>query len=99
MEHTYEKEYQFILEKCINYNNSHKFTNEHEISEFLDTIIQEHKEMLDHIFNNNTEIKEEDNVTWVMDGILLKVMFGPYGTFIYTRVLNKLCNYFGVTNN
>ncbi len=97
MEDTYEKEYQFILEKCINYNHIHKFTNEHEISEFLYTIIQEDKEMLDHIFNNNTEIKEEDNITWVMDGILLKVMMGSYGTFIYTRVLNKLCRHFNVT--
>lgn len=97
MEHIYEKEYKFILEKCINYNNNHTFKNQFEINEFLDTIIEEHSEMLYNIFHNNTEIKEEDNITWVMDGILLKVMFGTYGTFIYTRFLNKLCNYFDIT--
>ncbi len=93
-----EEIYDFILGKFVNYNdNQQKFTKEDEISDFLDTIINDHKELLDSIFNNNNEIKEEDNVTWKMDGIIMKVIMGTYGTFVYTQTLNKLCHHFNVT--
>lgn len=90
-----EEVYEFILEKCINEHNNNKFNQCYDIDDFLANIINNNVELLDPIFKNNTEIREEDNVIWYLDGIKMKVILGTYGEFAYTQTIQRLYKHFG----
>jgi hypothetical protein len=90
-----EEVYEFILDKCINHNNNNKFNHYYDIDDFLADIINNNHELFDPIFNNNTEVKEEDNVIWYLDRIKMKVIYGTYGEFAYSQTLQRLYKHFG----
>jgi hypothetical protein len=94
MEH--EKVYSVILEKIrLHVEQNGNFSDCHEIDDLLSDIIHQDNENLGPIFDNNVEIKPEDNIMWIMDGIKLRVMMGTYGEFAYDQTLRKLYVDFG----
>ncbi len=92
---SYKVVYEFILEKCINHHNNNTFNDCYELDDFLEEIICNNVELCGSVFNNNTEIKEEDNVIWTLDGIKMKVILGTYGEFAYTQTIQRLYKHFG----